>query len=569
MSYVVFARKYRPKNFDDIAGQAHITTTLKNAIAQGRVAHAYIFAGPRGVGKTTTARILAKALDCDKGPTPKPCNLCAACKEISQGSSLDILEIDGASNRGIDEIRNLRDNVKFAPSRGRFRIYIIDEVHMLTPEAFNALLKTLEEPPPHVKFIFATTQPYKIPATILSRCQRFDFKRLATADILKNLQTISKSEALKVSDEALGLIAKYSDGSMRDGQVMLDQITSFTQGAVGAQDVTRILGVVDDEILFGLSQTISQNDASGALKIVDALVNDGKDVFQAVSGLIEHFRNISMAKIAKDLDSLIDAGTEKIKLYKEEAGKFTIENILYVIYTLSNTIDFMRKSQLARIPLEAALVKLTRTGSVMSLAEVVNRIEMLEKSQRQTIDHPSTSLGTSRPKPDSSLRANEKAEAASHPRNDEKTKSSAELDEVLGAWSGIVNYIKNKKISIASCLQEGYPVSLEANALTIGLPKEFLFYKDVLDSPENRHLIAEAVKAVMGLELKIVFILTEPVANKPGGTAPYPQGSDDAGDLSRAADDAANDQVDPIIKSALEIFNGEIKSERTGKARPK
>ncbi|MDD5437493.1 MAG: DNA polymerase III subunit gamma/tau, partial [Candidatus Omnitrophica bacterium] len=219
MSYIAFARKYRPQTFDDIIGQSHVTTTLKNAISQDRVAHAYLFAGPRGVGKTTAARILAKALNCEKGPTTKPCNTCASCKEITQGSSLDILEIDGASNRGIDEIRNLRDNVKFAPAKGKFKVYIIDEVHMLTPEAFNALLKTLEEPPKHVKFIFATTQAHKVPPTILSRCQRFDFRRIGSAQIVENLKKIVGAEALEINDEALGLIARYSDGGMRDAQV--------------------------------------------------------------------------------------------------------------------------------------------------------------------------------------------------------------------------------------------------------------------------------------------------------------------------------------------------------------
>ena len=209
MSYIVFARKYRPQAFDEVVGQSHITTTLKNAIAQNRVAHAYIFAGPRGVGKTTTARILAKALNCEKGPTDNPCNKCPSCNEITQGISLDILEIDGASNRGIDEIRNLRENVKFSPSKGRFKVYIIDEVHMLTSEAFNALLKTLEEPPPHAKFIFATTQAHKVPPTILSRCQRFDFRRISIKDIVESLKVIAKKEGIKVDDEVLILIAKH------------------------------------------------------------------------------------------------------------------------------------------------------------------------------------------------------------------------------------------------------------------------------------------------------------------------------------------------------------------------
>ena len=263
MSYIVFARKYRPQNFDDIEGQSHITTTLKNAISQGRVAHAYLFAGPRGVGKTTTARILAKALNCEKGPTVKPCNSCRLCEEITQGSSLDILEIDGASNRGIDEIRNLRENVKFAPSKGSFKIYIIDEVHMLTSEAFNALLKTLEEPPKHVKFIFATTQVYKVPPTILSRCQRFDFRRISAKDIFKNLKMIIKAEKLSVDDDVLSLIAKCSDGSLRDGQVILDQIVSSVKGKVSLSEVSKMLGVIDEEVISGLAGALLEKNPAG------------------------------------------------------------------------------------------------------------------------------------------------------------------------------------------------------------------------------------------------------------------------------------------------------------------
>ena len=309
MSYIVFARKYRPQAFDEVIGQSHITTTLANAIAQNRVAHAYIFAGPRGVGKTTTARIFAKALNCEKGPTANPCNKCPSCLEITQGSSLDILEIDGASNRGIDEIRNLRENVKFAPSKGHFKVYIIDEVHMLTIDAFNALLKTLEEPPAHVKFIFATTQAHKVPPTILSRCQRFDFRRISIKDIVESLKAIAKKEGLKVPDDVLILMAKHSDGSMRDAQVVLDQISSFAEGKISLEDASKILGAVSDDILFSLAESIKSKAALKALKIIDDLVNEGKDVAQIVLYFIEHFRDLLVAKINKDPSKLIDASS--------------------------------------------------------------------------------------------------------------------------------------------------------------------------------------------------------------------------------------------------------------------
>ncbi|MDP2913233.1 MAG: DNA polymerase III subunit gamma/tau [Candidatus Omnitrophota bacterium] len=582
MSYIVFARKYRPQTFDDIEGQAHVTTTLKNAISQNRVAHAYIFAGPRGVGKTTTARIFAKALDCEKGPTPMPCNKCDLCKEITRGSNLDCLEIDGASNRGIDEIRNLRENVKFAPSRGKFKIYIIDEVHMLTPEAFNALLKTLEEPPPHAKFIFATTQAHKVPATILSRCQRFDFRRIAASGIFKNLKSISESESLKVNDDALMLIAKHCDGSMRDAQVTLDQIMSFAEGTLGAEDVAKILGIVDDEILFGLSGAINEKDASTALRIVDNFVNEGKETLEVVLGLIEHFRNISIAKIGKELNSLIDTSAEKIKAYAEEAKKFTIEEVLYIIYTLSNTIDFIRKSNLSKIPLEAALIKLTRTGSIMSMAEIIDRVDALGKNcAQESAGYKSSAAGqrvdkakavSSTPAVDASTkpgidpehsRGIERPKGVAAPTEEappERRENKEDLNEALSSWESIVNYVKTKKISIGSYLQEGYPVSLENGILTIGFSKEFQFHKEMLGSLENRRLIEEAVRIILNLGLKVNLIATETPTSQGRNGGSY--------DLSGGSG-AAKEDIDPIVKTALDIFDGEMKIARDPRPKQK
>ena len=557
MSYIVFARKYRPQTFDDIVGQSHITTTLKNAITQGRVAHAYLFAGPRGVGKTTTARIFAKALNCEKGPTPKPCNTCPSCKEIAGGSSLDILEIDGASNRGIDEIRALRENVKFSPSKGSFKIYIIDEVHMLTAEAFNALLKTLEEPPAHVKFIFATTQGHKVPKTILSRCQRFDFRRISSKDILGNLKKIAKSEKLNVKDGALELIAKYSDGGMRDAQVTLDQITSFAKDDITAEEVSKLLGIVDDEILFGLSRAINKKDAVQALKIIDRLVNEGKDVGQVVMALIEHFRNISIVKISKDLDSLIDAGEEKIKDYRSAAEEFTIEEILYVIYTLSNTIDFIRKSNISRIPLEAAMVKLTRRGSVIAMDEVLKKLDAMGTSspetERSTPGVAEVVEDIKKIEPIAPVHSTQ--EKPAHNTKVQTSASSSSLEGFLGSWQAVINYIMPKKISIASYLQEGYPTDLSANVLTIGFPKSLQFHKEVVESQENKRLIEEAIKATVGHNIRVSFTLTE-YAN---GRRRNGNGSSDVDDIDDLGGEGIDQsQIDPIVKSALDVFGGDI-----------
>lgn len=557
MSYIVFARKYRPQTFDEIIGQSPITTTLKNAVSQNRAAHAYIFTGPRGVGKTTTARILAKALNCEKGSSPEPCNSCASCNEITKGSSLDILEIDGASNRGIDEIRNLRENVKFSPSKARFKIYIIDEVHMLTNEAFNALLKTLEEPPPHVKFIFATTQAYKVPPTILSRCQRFDFRRISTKDIFENLKKIIKEEGLDIKDDALALIAKYSDGSMRDGQVILDQMISFAQGPVDTEGVVKVLGIVDEDILFGLSDSLRAKDAVRALKIIDSLMNEGKDAFQVVSSLIEHFRNISVIKISKSLDSLIDADEEKIKRYGEEAQKFTIEEILYIIYTLSNTIDFIRKTTLARVPLEVSMVKLAQTGPIASLVEILERINRLEKRPAEgRFEKPAPAPAAPEKKPDPPQNKPE----INKPEINKPEINRPEMDEILSSWNSVINYIKTRKMSIASYLEEGYPMNLDSGALSIGFPEEFKFHKEVLESPENKRLIEEAIREALKLDLKIAFVLAESARPKEKENAPEDIARDEA---------KAKTEDEPIIKSAMDIFKGATFRESIEKRGPR
>ena len=323
MSYVVFARKWRPQSFDDVVGQDQVTTTLKNAITAGRLAHAYIFAGPRGVGKTSTARILAKSLNCQKGPAVIPCNKCVSCVEITEARSLDVIEIDGASNRGIDDIRALRENVKFSPTQGKFKIYIIDEVHQITSEGFNALLKTLEEPPAHVKFIFATTQPKKILSTIISRCQFLEFKRITNLKIIEQLKQISASENLKVEEAVFLALAKASDGSLRDAESMLDELVSFAQGDIGLKDAHSILGVLEQEYLLEMANKIIKKDTAGLLEFLDELIEQGKDINQLLVNLIEHYRNLMIAKAAvSNQEKLLDLPRELCQLIAAQARRF-------------------------------------------------------------------------------------------------------------------------------------------------------------------------------------------------------------------------------------------------------
>ncbi|MBL7069806.1 MAG: DNA polymerase III subunit gamma/tau, partial [Candidatus Omnitrophica bacterium] len=379
MSYVVFARKYRPKDFDEIVGQPHITTTLKNAIKQNRVAHAYLFSGPRGIGKTTTARILAKALNCQKGPTQNPCSKCVSCNEISSGISMDVIEIDGASNRGIDEVRELRENVKFAPTHGCYKLYIIDEVHMLTQEAFNALLKTLEEPPPHVKFIFATTQAQKVPATVSSRCQRFDFRRISTADTVSKLKEIAKDESVSADDETLFLIARQADGSLRDAESIFDQLNTFCRGKIKRDDVAKILGAVGDDLLEQFAAIIAKRDAPSALKLTDRLVNEGKDLSLFLSSLIGHFRNLMVTKLCSKPEGLIDTSKETIERLRDQSKNFSQEELFYISDVLTHTHESIKRSASARVIFELAVVKIANRQSLLPLNEILEKLQEMEQ----------------------------------------------------------------------------------------------------------------------------------------------------------------------------------------------
>ena len=344
----------------------------------------------------------------------------------------------------------------------------------------------------------------------------------------------------------LALIARYSDGGMRDAQVTLDQITSFAKDKISPEDVAKLLGVVDDEILFGLSAAISEKNAMAALKIIDRLMNEGKDATQVVLGLIEHFRNITIVKITKNADSLIDAGEEKIKDYETQSQKFTIEEMLYIIYTLSNTIDFIRKSNLARIPLEAAMVKLTRRGSVLSLDEVMKRLDNIGQVECRAAAQATYVEGPAvKPKPEIA------------PENT-PPHAAAGFNELLSSWTNVINYIMPKKMSVASYLQEGHPTKLETNTLTIGFPKALQFHKEVLESPENRRLVEEAVKQVLALDLRINFTLDESVNGRRGNASSASGGDDDIDELGV---DEPKKEMDPIVKAALDVFGGDITSQ--------
>ncbi|TDP62343.1 DNA polymerase III subunit gamma/tau [Bradymonas sediminis] len=378
MSYIVLARKWRPRYFEEVVGQEHVARTLINSIDQNRVAHAYLFCGTRGVGKTTTARILAKALNCKNGPTATPCYECSSCTEIHEGQSTDVFEIDGASNRGINEIRELREGVRYAPSRDRYKIYIIDEVHMLTNEAFNALLKTLEEPPSHAHFIFATTEPQKIPVTILSRCQRFDFKRIGQNDIVAHLQHLSNAENITAEKAALQLIARQANGGMRDALSLMDQVISFAGDSFDEAQVAQILGVANRKHLFELSEAVIARDAEAALAVLGEVDRYGYDLKQFSTELVTHFRDLVVTRVVKNPERVTSLTESELRQVAEQVDGQPVELLHRYFAVMADGAQEMIRSPYPRLIFEMTLVRLAQLEPLDSLTLLVDRLESLE-----------------------------------------------------------------------------------------------------------------------------------------------------------------------------------------------
>ncbi len=465
MSYLVLARKWRPQTFSDLIGQEHVSRTLRNALESGRVAHAFLFTGARGVGKTSAARILAKSLQCDNGPAAEPCNVCSACKEITAGNSVDVFEIDGASNTGVEDIRELRENIKYLPSRCRFKIFIIDEVHMLSTSAFNALLKTLEEPPPHVKFIFATTEPHKVPITILSRCQRFDFKRIPLPGIVNRLRFIVQEENVTISDASLTAIARKGDGSMRDSLSTLDQVLAFCGDSAGDEEVTAILGVVDRRLLTETSRTVFAGDCRGALEIVSRVDSFGYNMRSFCQELIEHFRNLAVLKVTRDPSELLDVTEGEIEEFHAQTASLQLEQIRRHLTILLRAETEMSQSGYTRLILELALLKMCTLPPVVPVDEIIERLKSLERGTKNALSSP--------PPPGGIRPAAPSTEKETGPPSPPGAALSPETapPQVDKGWPGFVSFVTREKKTLGAHLEHGRPMRFSADSVEIGFPE--------------------------------------------------------------------------------------------------
>lgn len=571
MSYQVTARKWRPLVFDDVVGQSHVSNTLRNALAQNRLAHAFIFSGTRGCGKTTTARILARAVNCLNPKNFEPCNECEVCKEIIEGRSLDVIEIDGASNNGVEQIRNLRDSVRYLPTRGKKKVYIIDEVHMLTTGAFNALLKTLEEPPPHVLFIFATTELHKVPATILSRCQRYDFRRISVDEIVGRLKFIAKEEEITIDDDSLLIIAKKGDGSMRDAQSIFDQVVSFCGTTIEAKQVADALNIVDQELFFRVSDVVKSKDTKSALSLIEEVINSGYDVKEFVSGIAEHFRNMLVVNTTHSTN-LIEESEIHRKRYMDDSNAFSLHDLLRIIKVVTDTENSIKFGVQPRFKLEVMMVQLTKMEPSVKIDELLLQIDELKKKLHAEgasikITSPSPKFepelvstfkvppSVEEAKPKYTFSASLKTEPVQNQtdRNGSQQTIPATVitdipfSTVQREWGKIVDEMRKKKISVGTILGETTPLEIVNGALRVGCGDEF--HRSML--VRNKEIVSETINGILSSKLRI-----EPIIHTIDAPAVLPVPPSNGGEPTAAKQDSMNENH-PLIKTLYKEFGAE------------
>ena len=509
-------RVYRPKNFSDVIGQEHIVRTLKNQIENNNVGHAYLFCGTRGTGKTSTAKIFSRAVNCTNLHNDEPCNECENCREILEDKTMDVVEIDAASNNSVDDIRELRENVKYSPAKAKYKVYIIDEVHMLSQGAFNALLKTLEEPPSYVIFILATTEPHKIPATILSRCQRFDFKRVTVKDISSRMRYICEKEGIEADEKALNLIARNSQGALRDALSILDQCISFEGNKISYNDVIELLGSVNIEQLFDLAESIIKEDTRKSLQILNDFIIWGKDVRNLVNDLIDHFRNLMVCKISNDLDEIISLPEETIDLLKQQAETIDTNNLIRILNILSEAQDGMKISSNPRVLMEVTMMKIAQPMFDESKEALIKRIENLEQkieSGNIKVNHISTNQTV-----DNFNENNQQNNNTVEKQEDETIEyenlKGDDVKLVEKSWKKILQKMKEDKNQvIRALLQDVDSFNISEDTLYIIFTDNYSFAKSRLDSPATIQYVEKVIREVLNRSFSVKIALKSQLSN--------------------------------------------------------
>ena len=548
MSYKVLSLKWRPQTFEDVVGQDHLTKTLINAFKKDRVAQGYILTGPRGVGKTTTARIISKTLNCSTAKNGVPCNECNSCKEIIDGRNLDVLEIDGASNRGIEEIRNLREQIKYTPMNSRYKVFIIDEVHMLTNQAFNALLRTLEEPPSHGKFILATTDIHKVPSTIISRCQRFDFNRITLDVISKRLSIILKAESIDIDDASLLSISQKADGSMRDALSLLDQVIAYSGDSIKIEDVSAVIGLIPNEIYFDFSNAIVEKDYNKMMSVIESIHSAGLSLQDLTEGLIKHYNNLLITLVDKG-ENLLSGMSEEIKnQYINSSNSYINKDIIRISKVLHDMQFSLKQVSQPMIVFEMTALKLLEMDTSVSISELISDISSKE-SKKKVIESKEPPIKKNDDitdlKIDEELNVSEKS---TNPKtsNDEKQKPLLDLEVIKDTWNDFVKKVSNNRPSIATILEHAVPIELNGNSLTVNIVDLPKFSVGNLE--HNQELINQFAQEHYDIPMKIVPKLVQ---------------SNNSDNISKKNDskvdeDHSSNSKDTVISKVLEVFDGEI-----------
>jgi DNA polymerase-3 subunit gamma/tau len=548
VSYEVFARKYRPQTFDDLVGQAHVSRTLKNAVAQNRLAHAYLFVGPRGVGKTSTARILAKSLNCVKGPTVTPCGECDNCREIAAGNSLDVIEIDGASNNSVDDVRQLRENVRYAPAKGRYKIYLIDEVHMLSQAAFNALLKTLEEPPEHVKFVFATTEPQKVLPTILSRCQRFDLHRIPANLIAKHLQFIAENEKMTLEPAAAHAIARGAEGGLRDAESMLDQLVAFCGEKINENDVLNVFGFTSGQTVVDLTGRILRTETPGAIDLLQQQSDDGKDMMRLISDLIAYLRDLLVFKAKPDaLKEDVEADVQTS--LAAHAELVTTDRLLELVDQFAAAEGRMKWVPNKKLHFEVAIIKAIQSLGQATLDEVIEKLSQL-RDGKIVPQKQSPSVVAAVPAASGKRAADMAAPTATAVSDSGDNKSAPRVAETSPdaneLWQNVLAKVPAQKAFVRNSAAAAHVLGIEGRNFQLGFAPADKAMMDILGTQANRRFLETLLHEITGTDWSVKLSVKEELPSKP--------------ELPSEDSRSEKFKEDPLIQEAIGLFNAQIKS---------